>query len=443
MKETTKRIVIVGGGPSGFCAAIAAAHLGAKVTLIEQRGFLGGNAVMGLCLHTFHSMDGNQVIAGLPDKIITRLKEIGGSPGWVGIDDAHMRTTTPVNPELLRCLITALLKEEGVDILLNARLSRVSVRGNRIRGIEVSTVGGQKRITGDIFFDASGDGELAYMAGIPYKKGRDKDGLVQPMSMLFKMGGIQIEKLLAKAGKGRAYAVKPGEKEPGVVWFAADLTVYNDLLELEGLGEFKNREFWGNSVHEGEYNINASRISGMDSTIPEELSKAEMIGMEQVYKLSRFMKKYVEGCKDSHVISIAPFVGVRESRRIIGKYVLTREDILEGRKFEDAILRAGYPIDIHEPGGSGILFSQIKGNGYYHIPYRCLLPETVENLLVGGRCLSATHEALASTRVMITCMAIGQAAGTAAALSVNHNTNPHDMKIGMLQDILHQNGVMI
>ena len=444
--KKSKTVVIVGGGPAGLGAALAAARNRANVILVEKNGFLGGNMVTGLCLHTFHNRAGEKVIQGIPEEFVERLKNVGASFGPVKIEKGHMYSTTPVSAEGIKMVTLQMLEEMGVTILFLSHLAQVNrdlKDKSLISSITVCNKGGFQEISGNVFIDATGDGDLAYMAGVPYEKGRPSDGFVQPASLVFKMGNVDIDRFLVKAGKGRAYFT-PGEgRKPLVVWFAATTTPWNDIVEEKGYFIGKDREWWGNSMRSGEFNINATRLPPFDATDPQQLSQAQIIGRKQVHEMIEFLTNFCDGFEKAYLLSVAPFVGIRESRRILGEYFLTREDILTGRDFPDAILQAGYPIDIHDPKGTGTEFTQVYGEGTYYIPYRCLLPRGVKNLIVCGRCISQTHDAHAATRVMLTCMAMGQAAGTAAAIAAMDEKLPPEVAIGKIQDTLHAEGAKI
>ena len=434
-------VVVIGGGPAGITAAIAAARNGADVLLVERFGFLGGNAVIGLALHTFHTRSGEEVIGGLPKEIITRLVELGGSVGPVEIDNAPMRTTTPVDHELLKYLFLQMLHEAGANILLHTALADVIVENGRVAGITVLNKSGRQIVLADQFVDATGDGDVAMLTGAPFEMGRPQDGLMQATTVLFKVGRVDLDRVVKACGTGWATGTEPGTNSNIVMWFAAKLSPWNDVLRDAPPPLHPDYVFWGNSIREGEANINATRITQVNGTDVGSLTRAELEGRRQVMNLFQFLKAHVPGFEDTYVISTAPFVGIRETRRIMGEYVLTGQDVLEGQKFDDVVVRAAYPMDIHDAKGKGTAFHQVGNDGSYDIPYRCLVPLKVDNLLVAGRCISATHEAQGSLRVMIPVMALGQAAGTAAALCSQLKITARELDTTVLQRRLLQQGV--
>jgi hypothetical protein len=423
-------------------ASIAAARHGADVLLIERWGFLGGNAVTGLALHTFHTRFGQEVVAGLPRELVDRLQAVGGTPGPVGIRSAHMYSTTPVDHELLKYVLVQMIEEAGVEVLLHATLAGAVTDGGTVAGVEVASKSGCERIRADQFIDATGDGDLAMLTGAAYEKGRPSDGLMQACTLLFKMARVDLFRTVEACGTGWAQGCEPDTDLPIVMWFAARLTPWNDLLGDAPPPLHPDYVFWGNSARHGEANINGTRLTEIDGTDVRSVTQAELEGRRQVMNLARFLRKHVPGFEGAYVTSTAPFLGVRETRRVTGEYTITAQGVLHGRRFADAVLRTGYPVDIHDAQGRGTTFRLVSaGDGSYEIPYRCLVPLNAENLLVAGRCISATHEAQAALRVMITAMGIGQAAGTAAALCCQHRVSPRRLDTGLLRQALLAQGV--
>jgi hypothetical protein len=264
---------------------------------------------------------------------------------------------------------------------------------------------------------------------------------MQATSLLFKVGRVDLVRAVEAFGTGWAMGTEPGTDKQIVMWFAANLKPWNDFLHDAPPPLHPDYFFWGNSIRWDEANINGTRITEVDGTDANSLTRAELEGRLQVMNLFRFLKAHVPGFEDAYVISTAPFVGIRETRRIMGEYVLTNRDVLEGHKFDDVVVRAAYPIDIHDAQGKGITFHQVGNDGSYDIPYRCLVPLKVDNLLVAGRCISSEHEAQGSLRVMIPTMALGQAAGTAAALCSGLQVSPRELDTAVLQRKLLDQGV--
>lgn len=434
-------VLVVGGGTSGVGAAVAAARAGAKTLIVERYGFLGGVANVGLCLHTFHSSKGERVVAGLPWEMIERMKALGGSTGPVWIENAHMQTTTPIDVEVMKYVTQEMILESGGHILYHTSPLEVVMDNERIAGVIMLTKGGRVLVRAKVVIDCTGDGDISTWAGVPYEKGREGDKKMQRMSMVFKMGNVDVPRAFAAIGKGAAWAPLPEGGEQYPVWWSATLERYADEVKREGLF-LGTDEFWGNTVHARETNINASRLQGLDGTSADDLTTGEVEGKRQVFKLAQVLRKYVPGFEHSHIQATAPFIGVRETRRMVGEYQLTGPDCLKGRKFDDGICKVGYPVDIHDPDSGKTLFTPIGGDdGSYDIPYRCLLPRGVEGLLLAGRCISTTHEAMASTRTMVTGMMVGQAAGTAAAMAIRAKASVRAVKPAELRADLRKQGV--
>ncbi len=439
--EQETDVLVMGGGTSGVGAAVAASRAGAKTLIVERYGFLGGVANVGLCLHTFHSSYGERVVAGLPWEMIERMKALGGSTGPVWIENAHMQTTTPIDVEAMKYVTQEMILQSGGKILYHTTPLEVIMEDGRVAGVILLTKGGKMRIRAKVVIDCTGDGDIATWAGVPYEKGRVSDKKMQRMSLVFKMGNVDVPKMYAAIGKGAAWAPLPNGGQSYPVWWSATLEKYADIVKQEDLF-LGTDEFWGNTVHARETNINASRLQGLDGTNSTDLTTGEVEGKRQVFKLADMLRKHVPGFEDSHIQATAPFIGVRETRRMVGDYQLNADDCVTGRKFDDGIAKVGYPIDIHDPSSGKTLFTPIKGeDGSYDIPYRCMLPKNIEGLLLAGRCISTTHEAMASTRTMITGMMVGEAAGTAAAIAVRSNTAVRKVDAGELRAALRKQGV--
>lgn len=443
--SASAHVVVVGGGPAGVAAALAAARVGARVTLLERHGFVGGNMTLGLCMHTFENARGVRVIEGLPAEFIGRMQKVGASTGSVPIRNAHMYSTTPVDVEMVKLVAFSMLLEAGVDVRVLSPVSGVRMRGPAIDALQVATIHGVTDIAGDIFVDATGNGDLAAGAGVPFEVGRPGDGKLQPASIVMTVENVELGPALRRGGKGVAESVTPysdGKVVP--VWFAMTTTPWNDVIDEHGYFLGRDREFWGNSMRPGVFNLNASRVVLRDPTDPVQYSAALAEGMRQVEQMLEFLTRYVDGFRSARLFRLGPFLGIRESRRINGDYLLSEDDIRSATIFPDRIALAGYPVDIHDvSGGTGIAFRGIGGDGTYSIPYRSLLPAGVPNLLLAGRCMSTTHGAHGGTRVMVTSMAVGEAAGTAAGVAGMRGRQPRDLPVGELQAQLRAQGAKL
>lgn len=445
-------VIVVGGGPSGSMAALAAAREGSRTLLIEQYGFLGGSlTAMGVGpMMTFHNNVGEQVIKGYPQELIDRLTQKGGSPGHVDDSITYCSTVTPFDSEMLKIELDDMLSEAGVDILFHTMLVNVDVSDNRIQSITVANKSGLTRYTAEVFIDSTGDADLAERSGVAFEYGRPHDGLTQPMTMNLKVGNVDREALLDYARNnvddcefdyGVELGLKRLESSPRI----SLKTFIKALKTARESGEITfNREFilLFETSEKGTFILNVSRIQGLNATDARELSRAEMIGRKQCLEIFNFLKKRCVGFENAIRMDSASQVGVRESKRIVGSYLLNKDDLMNGRQFEDAIALGGYPIDIHSPDQNGTATNFFKPGTTYSIPKRSLLSEQVENLVVNGRCLSATHEAFAAIRTTPTMMAIGQGAGTLAHLMQSESKSGLQVSEKSLKELLQKRGAM-
>lgn len=430
-------VVVAGGGPAGIAAAIQAARSGVKTLLIERYGFLGGMSTAALVYPwmTFHSAVGDQVIRGTAQEIVDRLMARNASPGHLRDTIGFVYSLTPYHPEVYKVLACQMLKEAGAELLLHSTVMDVQMSGSRIASVLVHNKSGIRRVEAKAFVDASGDGDLAYMAGAPWEQG-NQDHKVQPMTMKFRMKGVDLAtvKSYMQLNPEQFYEkslISELDRLPltGVMGFYRQWRQANLPIEREGVLLFAG-------PGEDEVLVNVSRVSGLDPTKAEDLTEAEIEGRNQVLLLEEFFRRSVPGFEQAQVSSVGTQIGVRETRRIIGEYVLDGVDVLDARRFDDVIARSGYPIDIHNPEGKGVTANFIREGGAYDIPYRCIVPLDVPNLLLAGRCISTTHEAQAATRLTPSCMAFGQAAGTAAAIAVNQDCSAGEVPIRALQERL-------
>lgn len=427
-------VAVLGGGPAGIVAAISAARNGAKTILVERYGFLGGmsTAAMVYPWMTFHTATGEQVIKGIAQEIVDRLMALGASPGHLRDTVGFVHTLTPFNPEVYKVLVCDMLQESRVDILLHTVAIDVQTKDDHINGITLHNKSGISELRAKVFVDATGDGDIAYMAGAPWEQG-NLDQKVQPMTMKFRMKGVDLDQVK------RYMQDNPSE------FYEKSMIAELGLLPLTGVMGFytkwrdadlpiqRDGVLFFSGPNEDEVLVNVSRVSGFDPTNMEDLTEAEIEGRKQVLLLETFFQQSIPGFEKSCVTAVGTQIGVREARRIVGKYVLNGTDVLDGKRFDDVIARSGYPIDIHNPEGKGVTANFIREGGAYDIPYRSIVPLNNPNLLLAGRCISTTHEAQATTRLTPSCMAIGQAAGTAAALAVLHNCATAEVPILELQ----------
>ena len=434
--EQAYDVIVAGGGNAGCAAALAAARDGARTLLIERYGFLGGTATAAMVgpWMTFHS-GADRIVGGIAQEIVERLVRRGGSPGHVADASDYVATITPFDPELHKALLFEMMAETGVTLLLHALFLDAIVERGGVRGVRVATVGGPRSFTARVTIDATADAFVAASAGVPMQQG-DARGRVQPASLMFRLSHVDLDETAAylRAHPDEMRTSLPPEARRGPALTAvAGLYALWEAARASGEVDVPRElvSFFA-SPYADEVTVNMTRVTGIDPLDPESLTHAEIAARGQAMQLLAFFRARVPGFANAR-ITTATQIGIRESRRIRGAYTLTGDDVLAGRRFDDAVARSAYPIDIHNPSGAGTTTHRLPPGSSYEIPYRCLVPTGADDLLVAGRCISTTHEALASTRLTPTVMTLGEAAGTAAALSLTdglpvRDVDPHRLR---------------
>lgn len=435
-------ILVVGGGPAGIIAAMAAAEDGLAVALIENRSFLGGNMTIGLPILGFLGQKKNQIIKGLPQKFIDRLAERDAASEHRPCP-LHMSITL-VEPEAVKAVAFDMLREKGVELYLYTSFADVIMEKNQLKGVIIESKSGREAILAKTVIDCTGDADVAYRAGVPCEQGNEQGG-VQPPTLMFSMANVDTEKLrMSIAQEPRTYLTDfiPndyfGQNRQFIV---VGLRSLIQKAREDGYRLPTDRTIVITGLKQGEAWINMTRVNGVDGTDPASLTEGEYQARKQIEDIIQYLNAYVPGFEDAFLARTAPFLGIRETRRIVGTYVMTREDILSCRKFDDGIAVASYPLDIHHPVG-GDCTLEWSGD-CYDIPYRSLLPLNVENLLVAGRSISTTHEAMSAIRVMAPCMAMGEAAGRAARMAVKERIQPSQVNVEKLREELLTEGAYL
>ena len=447
-KRGSYDVVVAGGGVAGVAAAVSAARLGVNTLLVERYGFLGGLSTAGL-VNPFMSSStskGEPLVAGFYRDICDRMTSLGGMRGRA------------FDPETMKYVAQEMVLEAGAHLLLHTWVTGARVVGNTLAGIEVLTKSGTVDIDARIIIDATGDGDIAAMAGAPFEMGDPENGLTQAMTLMFTVGGVDIRKALVYAMNNPEEMRFPKPRSEAEIEHLLEQAVgiagfYNQVEEARKKGEFplpQDLVFFIAMPTPNAVVVNTTHIGGLDGTKSEDLTLGEIEGRRQAMALMRFFRKYVPGFESAYIIQTAAQIGVRETRRIMGEYVFCAEDVVSGRKFPDPVLRSAYPVDIHCSKGKGYARADDgkqplapPSGDWYEVPYRSLVPLKIDNLLIAGRCLSSTHEGQAAVRIMPNCMALGQAAGVAAALCVNEGVVPRHLEYSHLREYLLEQGALV
>lgn len=402
-------VMVIGGGPGGVCAAAAAAQRGARVLLVERYGFLGGMATAGLVnpFMSYHSR-GKRLTSAVFNELLERLSEAG----------ALAKDESTFDDEAMKVVLDRMMAEKGVTVLFHCLLAGVVKKGSKIAAVEIEEKAKRRRLKAKCFVDSTGDGDLAARAGARIEVGRKKDGACQPMTLCFRVGGVSgggdSWKLRDQLSKHLWAAKKAGKIDQP----REDVLIFPTMAK-------------------GVFHFNSTRILGKTPLDAAEFSEAEREGRRQVDELFRLFKAKSPRFKNAYLAKVACQIGVRESRRVMGEHLLTEQDVLSLRKFDDGIARSNYMIDIHNPKGEGTVMKQLPQDDHYEIPYRCLVPKGIDNLLIGSRCISATHEAHSSLRIMPVVACLGEAAGVAAARVAAEGVAARDVDgEGMKREIL-------
>ncbi len=418
-------LIVAGGGFGGVASAISAARRGVKVLLVERYNCFGGAASHSLVAPFMYywtvmpeTGEKKYLCGGLFREIVSEMNKI---------IDKKLPDEEPTielfDDELLKIVLNRMVKAAGVSVLFNSTVVGANEKDGHLSSVEVFAMGKKYEFFADYFIDATGDAELSTLAGCECQLGRKEDNLCQPMTLCFRIGGIDKDKFRE---------IKPQINH-----------IYRDLQKKGLIKNPRENVLTFDNPNEGVIHFNTTRVVMKNPTDIFDLTEAEFEAREQAFEMLNFLRENIEGFEKARIISSALHIGIRESRKIVGEYTITQEDLIALRPFEDAIAAANYAIDIHNPEGKGTRCRFFEDGTWYTIPYRCLIPKKMKNMLVVGKCISAEHEAHSSLRIMPYCAEMGQAAGCAVSLLLEKKSDVRDVDMKKLQKILRGEGFAI
>lgn len=453
--------VVIGGGTAGAFAGIAAAATGAKTLVVEQYGYLGGILSLGMNFLGAADGEGYWALGGYPREAVSRLQNRGEATS-VKLDPLF-GSLLAQDPEPLKIELARMAREVGLEVLYHTQVAEVQTNARKVTSLTVANKSGLSTIEADTFVDCSGDADVVARGGGEFVFGREADALPQPVSNIFRVGEVDLDRTWTylethpedrtapKGWSGQAQSMDYIRNTPGV-----HIMAFHSLVKMaKENGDFTiPRYSLGLYTLPGRHDvvINFTRVHGVDGTDPQQVSNAEVELQLQTAEVLHFLRSYVPGFEKCALISMPHQVGVRESRHIVGQHVLTRNDVVAGTTFDDTVGRGAYPLDIHDVGsGEQVLNNTVGGGGItlwpimqsYGIPRRSLIPNGLDNVTVGGRCISADHEAAGSARGQAVCMVSGHAAGTLAALGSQHGQPVWDVPISLVQNTLRSQGAVL
>jgi glycine/D-amino acid oxidase-like deaminating enzyme len=428
-------VLVVGGGAAGVAAAVSAARAGAKVLLLEKYGFCGGAAVAGLSgtiCGLYAATDDKtrppeQIVFGFAEKFIALMREKGGVTDPV----RYGKTFTLVHDPLVwREAADHLLQEAGVNILFHTIVTDAMVEDDRVTGVTAWTKQGRAAVTARLVIDASGDADVAELAGFETFVGQD--GKVQNPTMIFRLMGVDVDRFVATYG-------------PDTILGDDVSQMIRNLHNSREYELPRAKVFLFPTPRPNELLCNCTRVLGADGRelnplLVEDITEAEIQGRRQVREYARFFRDRLAGCESSFVNDTGIQVGVRETRQLAGAKRLVNDNVVNGHKARDSIARSAWPIELHSGEKPRLVWLL---DDYYDVPFGCFLPREGDGFLVAGRCLSAEHEAMASARVTAQCFSYGQAAGLAAAMALQSGTSPRELPVSDLRDALKRDGAVI
>lgn len=450
-------VAVIGAGTAGIVAALSAVKNGAKTILLESTPMVGGELQDVVPIDGVKSASGKWVLGGIGRQLFEMCAEYDGYLG--DMFDWRMMWCLCYDPEAMKLVLIRELAKSGVKLLLNTFACETTVENGVIKEIATVGKGGRKRIAARVYIDCTGDGDIAVSAGAPFESG-DGNGVYQPITMMYKVCNVEREKFMAFVRDNPAEfllaahpiikqtpeecAQKLYEQKYICAGFSGKNRVVQRAIAAGEVVPFATMFIFQTSEKKKEVNVNSTRVVNVDAVDGEAMGAALGSLGDQVAKSVAFMQKYLPGFEHACLSQVPARIGIRETRRIMGEYVLTGDDVKEARRFDDAICQGAHHIDIHTPINQEHVRAPIRDGDSYDIPYRCMIPLGLKNLLVAGRCISSTRTGNSSSRVIGTCMGLGEAAGAAAAIcSAGSLDDVRLAPIETLRDTLRRQGCVL
>lgn len=437
-------VVVVGAGPAGLGAAIAAARSGAKTLVLDAAGCIGGMATsggVGPFMTSFDSQGNNMVIRGIFRELVDRMEALGGAiqPGKTRNGDSYAsylrighNNVGPFKSDILKLVGTRMLQEAGAERMLHTQFVQVLMEGRRITGVVVANKDGLGVIQAKVVVDCSGDADVAARAGVDFVLGDRETGNIQPASLFFRIGNVDTARVTANM-KEHWQEIRPFFGP--FSWLLKEYAQDWDNFPRGEIGVYEE-------VDPGVFRVNCSRILDVDATKTGDLTRATEVGQEQCLFIFNFLKKHAPGFENAILLNTADTIGIRETRHIQGEYTLTGQEVYDCVLHPDAIACMATNMDTHNkdnPGGT----LHVPDKPYFDVPYGCLVAKGVDNLLVAGRAISADAQAGSAIRMMPSCMAFGQAAGTAAAMAAAADIPVRKVPTDALRNALTRQGAFV
>ncbi len=439
-------VMVIGGGTAGWIAALAAARQGKKTIIIEKKGYVGGALTTGMPINGFHDGNMKHVVKGLADEFVQRMVKTGQCDGY-HLTDLWFNSFVNMNAAIVKPIIFEMLYEAGVEIKLFSQVIDVIMDGNQVKGVLVQDKLNKQIYLSKVCIDASGDAHVAYLAGAEMQ---EVDANPQPPTLLFRIENVDMDKLrkyLCEHPENYlSFRMKPGKKLTKE--FLEDTPFFfifpDKIKDINYCGDYMpliDRYMFSIMPGTNGVIVNMLRARKTDCTSSDDLTKATIVNYRNLLAVMDGFKNNIPGFENAYLCDAEPEIQIRETRRIVGEYTLTEEDITQGKSFEDSIAVGGYFIDIHSCNDSHGRWERTEKG--YGIPYRTLVSKNIDSLIVTGRAISGTQVAAASFRVMATCMGLGEAAGIAAAICCDKNQQPRDIDTNLLRYILAKNNAVI